>query len=105
MIEGRDKFLTEAMGEKWYTRADENPNWPKQFQAKNSNFSTWNGFGKLWEWCQKQPWWIEFIAKSTQRNYLLDLVNPDKLADAVYTYLRNRANAISMEQVGEVKYK
>lgn len=59
----RDKFLTEAMGDKWLTKADENPNWPPQFQARNNNFSTWSGFGKLWEWASKQDWWGEFVKK------------------------------------------
>lgn len=77
----RDKFLTEAMGEYWVNIDYHNQN----------DFSTWEGFGKLWEWCKQQSWLGNF-----EYNYggikcigvFADyMINPDKFADAVYNYL------------------
>ncbi len=78
MNEERDKFLIEAMGLCWHNIVD-NPSgqtmgicikckglfhalhtsdwFPKAF---NPDFSTWLGFGKLWEWTSKQEWWGDF---------------------------------------------
>jgi len=64
----RDKFLTEAMGWPWHEVVSidnfkvtcscgmsgyMNP-------CDNLNFSTWDGFGKLWTWAQKQEWFDLF---------------------------------------------
>lgn len=74
----RDKHLTEAMGECWY----------QSNQTYNTNFSTWEGFGKLWEWSQKQEWWEDYI--NNFENHSLINVNPDRFADTVYTYLKEK---------------
>jgi len=102
----RDKFLAEAMGECWHES-----NWGQtnckhcgrtndpryfDFNAQNSSFSTWEGFGKLWEWAQKQEWWtyIGFIGNYTEQNTSVEflhkdcIINPDRFADAVYDYLK-----------------
>lgn len=120
----RDKFLTEAMGECWhetffreygltietirgefieknctcgritrigksYSAKDQQP------LCSNQSFSSWEGFGKLWEFCQKQKWWkIGFKANhwgvlETHIEFIPDLIiHPDLFADAVYEYLR-----------------
>ena len=60
--------------------------------TKQNNFSTWEGFGKLWEWAQKQKWWDDFwwspngIGDGTQED--IYFVHPDRFADAVYEYLQ-----------------
>jgi hypothetical protein len=99
----RDKFLTEQMGECWhdlfrhcskcaaYCRKCQ-----KEIYEEQNNFSTWEGFGKLWEWAQKQEWWREFhnqfLSTPWKVSKLMntDLVHPDRFADAVYEYLRQR---------------
>lgn len=98
----RNKFLTEkVLGECWHEwkpkkephhlqlcihcRAD------KPFH-ENTDFSTWEGFGKLWEACQKKEWWKIFVWRSGVRGrnlYLnLNLIHPDRFADAVYEFLK-----------------
>ncbi|HDZ62293.1 MAG TPA: hypothetical protein ENH40_04015, partial [Nitrospirae bacterium] len=62
----RDKFLTEAMELCWhdlakvgkYQMACFKCGKAKQF-ALNPDFSTWQGFGQLWEWTIKQEWWFQ----------------------------------------------
>lgn len=104
MTDGQNKFLTEVMGLNWYTKEDENPNWPAQFQAKNIHFSTWTGFGNLWEWSQKQDWWGAFYASLHYNtitgfngiNYEYEkrleeyYVNPERFANAVYEFLKEK---------------
>lgn len=104
----RDKFLTEAMGLCWHDSvtnetcdncgitADVNmPNYVPPFQGKwlRIDFSTWAGFGALWEWAQKQEWWDEFMIHS-KFTYSYEsaetLINPTVLSYAVYEYLKGR---------------
>lgn len=115
----RDKYLTEAMGEHWHehtmtcgytmTRLGEYISDIKTTSYTN-DFSTWAGFGKLWEWAQKQDWWEDFyqyelceysITTSTLCNsgtdtdhYIFDtqFINPNSFANAVYDYLKEKAN-------------
>ena len=70
------------------------PNWVRQ------KYDDWQSFGKLWEWAQKQEWWSSFVAKKTPSNMRpmcgfgqpqLDLyIHPDRFADAIYTFLKER---------------
>lgn len=108
----RDKFLTQAMGECWF-EADEYPAPP--YRCRNCGldrlshynqealFSTWAGFGKLWEWAQQQEWWGDFVAqldilgigcfKPDMKQTMLDcfrFVSPDRFANAVYEYLKQK---------------
>jgi hypothetical protein len=120
----RDKYLTEAMGMCYHE--NRNVYWDddlhedsriickhcSKINTNNSNFSTWEGFGKLWEFCQEQEWWEGFLIKneyqhtrdvySPHKEYpyreyqetvyedMSGLINPDRFADAVYTYLKER---------------
>lgn len=106
----RDKFLTEAMGECWHGWREPKPKyigdarWPCTCGENhgdidfNNDFSTWEGFGKLWEWVQKQEWWILFVDDNqtdehgleTINGYLRRLINPDRFADAVYKFLKEK---------------
>lgn len=115
----RDKFLTEVMGECWHEwdgvttkpyhdgatiyyckcgdRIIYNPHESftkdvnKHFIIAN-DFSTWEDFGKLWGWCEKQVWWIDFQKSLQCRSdigpYCFGIVNPDKFADAIYKYIK-----------------
>ena len=113
----RDKFLTEAMGECWHEweghvsdykrcmKCHKDGGYPEGFRVRliNNNFSIWEGFGKLWEFCQKQEWWNDFCLHHKDSdnmkvaivvmssNYLHeDIINPDRFADAVYEYLKSK---------------
>jgi hypothetical protein len=115
----RDKFLTEAMDECWhddfYVHTAHGPyrviycNKCKvkvSDPAYYSTLSTWEGFGTLWEWAQKQGWWRDFCdADGMNPFYYHDdnlknsgwlpeyLINPDRFADAIHEYLRQRGNS------------
>ncbi len=58
------------------------------------DFSTWTYFGVLWEWAQKQEWWEELCATmegwSTGHYDLLLLIQPDRFANIVYKFLKEK---------------
>jgi hypothetical protein len=67
-------------------------------EDKLTDFSTWDGFGLLWEWSKAQTIETEFN-KNTNLNYFLlqgktefgndlSLINPDKFANKVYDYFK-----------------
>jgi len=113
MSQDRDKFLTEAMGECWHNEYRQigqtfedryetfvclscnkasaySPSLPR------NNFSTWEGFGKLWEWAVKQEWWHNFQLHYLKGTFGVSpdffrkrLINPDKLANAIYEFIQD----------------
>jgi hypothetical protein len=109
MNQERDKFLTEQMGECWHdgepfftNNVIYCPKCHKNLKAINeeNDFSTWEGFGKLWEWAQKQnmEWQCRFndycfkllgYRGGCSYEYIPKLIiNPDRFADTVYAYLK-----------------
>lgn len=100
----RDKFLTEAMGECWHERKDFSEDGYGTYNCKHCNkrfgghggqledrldFSTWAGFGKLWEWSQKQEWWPDFKELNGYPNHIYeDFINPNNFANASYEFLK-----------------
>lgn len=115
--QSRDKFLTEAMGECTHPELFDS----KAYQGRKIcrecgridslchtiDFSTWTGFGKLWEWGQKQEWWESFIIEgdfthswgtglipseheASWITAMLDIVNPTNFANALYEFLKER---------------
>ena len=122
----RDQFLTIQMGECWHERvcvesgpmfsifrcANCNAKWGNSYtkdneysELINNDFSTWNGFGKLWNWCKEQKvinvWtgkkdfsMIEMIMRNGEFGHDLSLINPDKFANAVYDFLKGESNEI-----------
>jgi hypothetical protein len=93
----RDKFLTEAMGECWHVGA---PNFcvkckdAFEFGTFQNNFSTPDGFFKLWKWAQEQEWWENFrmltFTGATWIGHEDRFINPDRFADAVYAFLKEQ---------------
>ena len=106
----RDKFLTEAMGECWHDWRDVDQNlnevgYPSHlemcFRCKKTwgsyagippsgriDFSTWEGFGKLWTWAINQVWLNQFFGQFVSWEYL---IHPDRFANAVHEFLRARS--------------
>jgi hypothetical protein len=101
MIE-RDRFLTEAIGECWHEKVDrfignqnfyicskcDIPHHVLQGHGLHPNYSAWNGFGKLWDWCLKQEWWDTFVYNNLPVDH--SYVNPDKFSDILYKYLKEQ---------------
>jgi len=107
----RDEFLTEAMGGCWHERAHRYPFHPsynrcakccKQLEFNSKaywDFSTWEGFGKLWEWLfTERSRWVPFhkrymIGQDRDSHYLefeLSIINPDEFANRVYEFLKEK---------------
>ena len=88
----RDKFLTEAMGECWHERRFPNQcSCGKKLHSGaiitgNNDFSTWDCFGKLWNWSHKQEWWALFRINYVE--VIDSYIHPDRFADAVYEFLK-----------------
>lgn len=114
----RDKFLTEAMKENWYGRSlqqTETTNGrPVKREACNkcktpyscmcdNNFSTPDGFFKLWNWAKEQEWWCLFLDEENCGEHCLsahgdelfqiygEYINPNLFADALYKFLSERS--------------
>lgn len=111
----RNKFLTEAMGECWHDMVYNQfgDRYSKLYRCTkcshqdnsitlDNDFSTWEGFGKLWEWSQKQEWWTEFVRKygklmcdcGCNDGYMaLHFITPTgtyNFPDTIYEYLKER---------------
>ena len=112
----RDTFLTEAMGNCYHENVfgmhytEYSGKYPDhvakctkcgEFSKHNTNFSTWQGFGILWEWVQEQSWREHFLWKRDpfrttlpRRGYgppcTFYEFTHDKLADMLYEYLKER---------------
>jgi hypothetical protein len=126
MNKKRDQFLTEVMGFCWHEQGEKvgicgkcGDSLPGPEVAclgggskiaikRKYNFDDWTGFGVLWEWAHKQPWWATFLFKEYAgrdvdellmplekvKEYafgLLGFVSPSRFPDAVYRFLEERA--------------
>jgi hypothetical protein len=58
------------------------------YEKKAYNFSTWEGFGRLYTWSKQQEWWELFLIISrTELNIeLKDLIDPIRFMDAIIFY-------------------
>jgi hypothetical protein len=89
----REKFLCEAMGICWHDVTMHGETYCcnncLEYNPKFANFSTWECFGKLFEWATQQDWFSVFVFRPDgEYNFpILNLVNPDRLADEVYEFL------------------
>ena len=96
----RDKFLTEARGECWheFSSTAVTSSCYKCCRILPActfiDFSTWEGFGKLYSWCKEQEWWTMFCYyRFGDGNYIgykvFEFIEPDRFADAVYEFLKD----------------
>ena len=86
----RDKFLTEAMGGIWLTTLNMGMvKGPSCDEATTTRFSNWSGFGKLWEWAQKQGFWLK-MAMSFQQKGFYHFIHPDNFANEIYEHLKTK---------------
>ena len=112
-MEEINKFLTEAMDECWHgflqvtgdsihipiklscgscgkTVAEE-----PFFYKINNDFSTPEGFFKLWNFAIEQDWWEDFLEKGKYGDPMFDcrisseIINPERFAKAAYEYLND----------------
>lgn len=83
--------------EKYIVRHKEKNFWgrpfnePEQSKGRVIDFSTWQGFGKLFTWAKQQRWWIDFIIHPTQVvgvHSFCNLLEPEIFAKAIYAYLK-----------------
>ena len=95
----RDKFLTEAMGESWFCYkatcgieqfSNGDTKWINTTRTTN-DFSTWGGFGKLFKWVRSTGNYdleqsLQEISRQDADCFFM--IDPDKLADFVYEYLK-----------------
>jgi len=95
MNEERDKFLTQAMG---YRFIEVIPGFEISLERfpefGKETFSEWEWFGLLWEWAQKQEWWINALELwDCSHGYMISfrLIHPDRFADALYQFLKERS--------------
>jgi hypothetical protein len=94
MNEERDKFLCERMGMIWHEEGRYYAN-PQTGIPYVPDFSTWPGFGLLWEWAIKQhDWWTlfkeNFFFVYPVTRGIEDLINPDRFANALFEFLKKR---------------
>jgi len=104
----RDKFLTEAMDEEWH-RCDENAFYCDQCRNNvpdSADFSTPDGFFKLWDFILMQPYKTELlidyipsiaaveecVGEVREVELLAYTVSPDRFANAVYEFIKNLKN-------------
>lgn len=105
MNEERDKFLTEQMDKCWHEELYRYDSFTKRCKVcdKDSrsctriNFSTPDGFFKLWNWAKEQEWWEDWKESKEYRNldgaYIINMeffIHPDRFANAIYEFLKER---------------
>lgn len=52
----------------------------------NASLSTWEGFGKLFEWAIEQKWWNNFVYNNLPVDH--SYMKPFLFANAVYKYIK-----------------
>jgi hypothetical protein len=99
MNKERDQFLTEKLGECWhivnYGRCEKCNKVIHRDRDEiddyslNLHFSSWDGFGKLWECCDRRRWFVHMLEKKRKSSDVFyDIVHPDRFADMIYEYLK-----------------
>lgn len=103
MTEERNQFLTRAMGECWhegqayrgYTGPIDCTVCGKEwYPDSNNDFTTPDGFFKLWNWSKKQKWWNSFwrytFNDPLDADDAMYLVHPERLAIAIHAFIKDK---------------
>lgn len=111
-----NKYLTEAMGECWHEVSQKHIYYGgcgrcihckkivsvkyQSHECVRVDFTTWTGFGKLWEWATKQDWWPDFAQDHCwyNPNYYVfikcGLINPTTFAKAIYEFRKEPKSGV-----------
>lgn len=102
MNKERDKFLTEAMGECYHERSCYGPcRFCGAHNFITNDFSSWEGFGKLLGFVEKQDYWFDLVEtleyKEGQLGFRLfvEQLDPDRFADFAYWYMKENIGRLS----------
>jgi len=79
--------------EELYYKLDPDGCWHTVLLGFNPDFSTWEGFGWLWERAIKMDWWIDFksfilVYDHRTLEVELDFIYPIPFRDALKEYLK-----------------
>ena len=63
---------------------------------ENTDYTTWEGFGKAWTWAKGQEWWLKFLNQNgwvdCPVNYIkASLIDPPVFAEALAGFLERRS--------------
>ena len=58
------------------------------FMEANPDFSTWEGFGFLWERAIGKDWWLMFEVDVLLRRGIMQFIQPTRFRDALKEYLK-----------------
>ena len=100
----KDKLIFEALGECWHVLE---PDYHGKLEhvcqrcgklflprKRERFFTTWEGFGRLWEQAQKMEWWQEFRRDrglcTNSQFFLTSLINRIRFRDALAEFLERR---------------
>jgi hypothetical protein len=89
MMKERDEYLCKELrhGYKRVWNADTFPPELRVGHYPEGFFSTWAGFGVLWVWCKRQPWWGNHAHEWDEERILQSIIDPDIFADTIYGHL------------------
>ncbi|MCX8111367.1 MAG: hypothetical protein N3D15_08990 [Syntrophorhabdaceae bacterium] len=104
MKEGRDRFITESMGQCWHDYDIDKPintysleayicKKCKGFILGNNDFTIEEDFQRLWQWAKGQKDMEDLIARFNEASFKdkeEGTTYRNKFADAVYDYLKAR---------------
>ena len=82
----RCRGIDQTTGEVSYCTINHDP------QENNPDFTTWEGFGWLWDRCIKTDWWDEFEYKhgDYELHMASEYIHPTRFVEAVKEFLGGR---------------
>lgn len=109
-MEEINKYLTEQLGECWHEYVWQTAYAPQvdsyykcidcshevfgqTMNPGNGDFSTPDGFFKLWRWAIEQEWWNDFINSIGGWTVWIEpekIIDPETFAKAIANYLKER---------------
>lgn len=87
-------LISDCMYAKEWMKPNECDYWVERLKEGVGDFSTWESFGKLFEWSSEQEWWdrsftYDLIDDDCQRGMIpYKFINPNRFANALYLYLK-----------------